>query len=207
MKKALPIMILLLLLTSTITLSGAMVSNPTEDPQITDASGDAFGYLDIVSILFYEKEDTPDFLYVQMNIDNPSEFKFQQTFAVFWKHKGTQYSCGLFVGFSVTEWKKFDAGLYEFERDQQDQVRINGSYNFETGAITWKIPKDIIGDPQPRDVLSDTWSNAFRRVGLIGRMGFTRYVIDAIILQVFRNSMWDYAPERGQYGSSYEIQY
>jgi hypothetical protein len=145
MKRALPMMILLLLLTSPITLSGVTVSNPTEDSQITDASGDAFGYLDIVSILFYEKEETPDFLYVQMNIDNPSELKFQQTFAVFWKHKGTQYSCGLFVGFSVTERKKFDVGLYEFERDQQDQVRINGSYNYETGAITWKIPKDIIG--------------------------------------------------------------
>ncbi len=175
-----------------------------EDPQITDPAGDAFGYIDIDSVWFYEQENSPEFLYVSMKINEPMEFKFQQTFAAFWKFNGIQYSCGLFMGFSFTDWKMFDAGLYD---DEIELIDINGAYNFETGVITWEIPKDVIGNPQVGDVLTDTWSNAFRRLGFIGRLGFTRIVLDAIILQVFGNNMWDHAPAEGSYGLEYVLQY
>jgi len=57
------------------------------------------------------------------------------------------------------------------------------------------------------DILKDTWSNAFRRLGVIGRIGFTRHVLDKIILNVFGNNMWDYAPAEESYGENYIIKY
>ena len=84
---------------------------------------------------------------------------------------------------------------------------VDGDYDFDTGIITWKIPKKNIGNPGKDDVLTSTWSNAFRRLGFIGRIGFTRHVLDALILRIYGHNMWDYAPERGEYGKNYIIQY
>ena len=62
-----------------------------EDPEIEDEIGDAFGYIDIESVWFYEKSDEPDVLYVCMKINNASYTTFQQTFAVFWEYKNVKY--------------------------------------------------------------------------------------------------------------------
>ena len=176
-----------------------------EDPEIEDVSGDAFGYIDIVSVWFFEKEENPEHLYVSMKINEPSVTKFQQTFAVFWAFGNHAYSVSLHLGFSFINWTKFRSGILE-GRDFKTN-KIDGVYDYDTGIITWTIPKDFIGSPQQGDVLEDTWSNAFRRLGFIGRIGFTRVVIDSLILRVFGNSMWDYAPERGEYGRDYVILY
>ena len=203
-KKLIGIFISMLFFTTILPLTSSVIADEP-DPQITDDIGDAFGYIDIDSIWFFEQEETPEFLYVSMKIDEPSFTTFQQTFAVFWKHNNIRYCCSLHLGFSLDEWESYNAGKYQ-KRDQ-DMNNISGDYNFETGIITWSIPKERIGNPEKGDILDNTWSNAFRRLGFIGRIGFTRYVLDAIILRIFGNNMWDYAPERGNYGEQYIIRY
>lgn len=200
------IMMTLFILTSLPIFVSAGIEDLT-DPQITDEEGDAFGYIDIDSVWFYENEETPDFLYVSMKINEPSELIFQQTFATFWYYKDIRYSVSLHLAFSVKEWYKFRVGEEKESDRREEHTKINGSYDLDTGIITWFVPKDDIGSPTAGDLLTNTWSNAFRRVGFIGRIGFTRHVIDAIIVQVLGNNMWDYAPERGEYGLDYEIQY
>lgn len=201
-KKIIGLFVCMLLITTILPIT--VLAGDEENPEITDTKGDAFGYIDINSVWFFEKEETPEFLFVSMKINEPSKFIPQQTFGIFWKHKNIEYSCGLGLGFSFKDWKHFDMIKYN---DKVEIIEINGTYNLETGIITCEIPKAIIGNPQTGDVLTDTWSNAFRRLGLIGRIGFTRSVLDAIILLVFGNNMWDYAPERGEYGLDYIIQY
>jgi hypothetical protein len=186
-----------MLLTTTILPMTAFAGDP-ENPEITDTTGDAFGYIDIDSVWFFEKAETPQFLFVSMKINEPSKFIPQQTFAAFWKYNNIEYSCGLGVGFSFDDWKQFDVVIYN--DNDVEIINANGTYNLETGIITCEIPKAIIGNPQTGDVLTDTWSNAFRRLGFIGRIGFTRTVLDTIILLVFGNNIWDYAPERGEHG-------
>ena len=176
-------------------------------PQIIDPKGDAFGYIDIEEILFFEKEETPDILYVSMKISEPSFTTFQQTFAVFWRYNGIQYSCGLHLGFNPKNWELYTAGKYERGKQNQDQEHITGDYDFEEGIITWSVAKERIGNPAKGAVLDHTWSNAFRRLGIIGRIGFTRVILDKFILDLFGNNMWDYAPEQGSYGDNYIIQY
>jgi hypothetical protein len=203
MRKKIMGILICMLLTTTILPMTAFAGDP-ENPEITDRIGDAFGYIDINSVWFFENEETPEFLFISMKINEPSRFVPQQTFAVFWTYNNIEYSCGLGVGFSFNDWKRFDVVIYN---DNVEIMEINGTYNLEAGIITCEVPKTLIGNPQTGDVLTDTWSNAFRRLGFIGRIGFTRTSLDLIILLVFGNNMWDYAPERGEHGLDYIIQY
>ena len=181
-----------------------------EDPEIEDTIGDAFGYLDIQSVWFHENEENPDILYVSMKINDPVYWHFQQTFAVFWIYNNELYSCGLHLGFGVgNQWEKYSAGKYPPNR-YYDYYHYNltGQYLISDGIITMELPKEFIGNPEKDDILTDTWSNAFRRVGFIGRIGFTRALIDDLILKIFGNSMWDYAPNKDEgYGRDYIIKY
>jgi hypothetical protein len=187
-----------------------VIAGNINDPEITDTLGDAFGYLDIDSVWFYEDEDKPELLFVAMKINEPSLKKFQQTFAVFWKYNEEEYACSLHLGFDIKEdWEQYNTG--ESSRKAPGgfkQYRINGTYSTNDGIILWEIPKEYIGNPQKDDILTNTWSNAFRRLGFLGRIGFSRPVIDNLIYRYFENSLWDYAPDNiEEYGRDYMIKY
>ena len=201
-RKIVGMFVCMLLITTILPLT--VMAGDEQHPEIKDIAGDAFGYIDINSIWFFENKTTPEFLYVSMKINGPREYVPQQTFAVMWTYKNIEYACALGVGFSLNHWLNFDIVIGPHDNQI---IPINGTYNFETGIITWKIPKSIIGNPQTGDVLMSTWSNAFRRLGFLGRIGFTRTYLDLIILLVFGNNMWDFAPNIGEYGLDYAIQY
>ena len=95
-KKFIGVCICMLLIMTEVPLS-LYAGNP-EDPEITDPAGDAFGYIDIDSVWFFEQEDTPEYLYVSMKINEPSQFKFQQTFATFWEYKDVPCACATSYG-------------------------------------------------------------------------------------------------------------
>ena len=201
-KKILGLFVCMLLVTTILPIT--VMAGDEQHPEIRDNAGDAFGYIDINSVWFFENKETPEFLYVSEKINGPREYVPQQTFAVIWTYKNIEYACVLGAGFSVNRWLNFDVTIGPHDNEI---INVNGTYNFETGIITWKIPKSIIGNPQTGDVLTGTWSNAFRRLGFIGRIGFTRNILDMIIFFVFGNNMWDYAPDAPGYGLDYIIQY
>ena len=67
-KKIVPILVSMLFIFSTISIT--VFAGSEEDPEIEDEIGDAFGYIDIQAVWFYEKSDEPDILYVCMKINN-----------------------------------------------------------------------------------------------------------------------------------------
>jgi len=208
MKKTFGIIICILLTTSVLPLTA--IAGDEENPEITDEMEDAFGNIDIKSVWFSEKLEEPSYLFVHMKINNMRLNKIQQTFAVFWEYNGIQYACGLFIGLHILGWELWDAGEYinRAPGGGPNYIEIDkGIYDLSTDIITWKIPKEIIGDPKPEDVLTKTWSNAFQRYGLLGLMGFTRPIIDVLFNLLFGNSLWDYAPNNEDYGLDYIIQY
>ena len=179
------------------------------DPEIVDDEGDAFGNIDIDSVWFWEDSENPDCLYVSMKINQPNIYKIQQTFAVFWEYEGVQYACGLFIGIYLLKLYGYSAGEYVNSAPAGGENYFDietGEYDVDEGVITWEIPKEIIGDPQPGEVLTKTWSNAFHRYGILGLMGLSRPLIDLFFMRILGNSLWDYAPN-DDYGSDYVIQY
>jgi len=193
------------------TLSTIVMAGDKENPEITDDMGDAFGNIDINSVWFWEESEEPDFLFVSMKINQPNLNKIQQTFAVFWEYNEKIYACGLFLGLHLLGLESWTAGEYinRAPGGGPNYLEIDkGTYDKSTGIITWKIPKDIIGDPEPDDVLTKTWSNAFQRYGLLGLVGFSRPLIEVLFNLLFKNSLWDCAPNHSdEYGLDYIIQY
>ena len=211
LKKIVVILIVMLFSVLSLPMNATPIDN--NDVELIDDEGDAFGYLDIDKVTFYEKESDPDFLFVSMDIYDPSKAKFQQTFAVFWTYNDVQYACGLGVGFGLgSKWMMFTAGEYDNgpPRGNPDYVPINGgTYDVSQGTITWLIPKDIIGSPQKDEVLTQTWANAFRRLGFFGRIGFSRPILDTIVFLLFNNNLCDRVPNEApdEFGDDYTIQY
>jgi hypothetical protein len=208
MKKIVKICIVLLSISLLLNIS--VFAGYEGDPEITDPIGDAFGYIDIESVWFHEEEERPEILFVSMKINKPVYWHFQQTFGIFWKHNDKLYSCGLHLGFGLGEnWEEYSAGHYPPDRYSEGYYyNLSGKYSVSDGIITMEIPKEFLGNIKEGDVLTEIWSNAFRRVGFFGRIGFTRVIIDEIIYRLFGNSMWDYAPDKGLgYGRDYIIKY
>ncbi|KYK31627.1 MAG: hypothetical protein AYK22_02110 [Thermoplasmatales archaeon SG8-52-3] len=208
MKKIIGIFIFILLTTTILPITA--IAGDEENPEISDEMGDAFGNIDINSVWFSEKSEEPDFLFVHLKINNPRQNKLQQTFAVFWENNGIQYACGYFIGLHMIGLELWTAGEYikKASGGGPNYVEIDkGTYDTSTGIIKWKIPKEIIGNPDSGEVLTKTWSNAFQRYGLLGLIGFTRPIIDSLFNLVFKNSLWDYAPNNEDYGLDYIVQY
>jgi len=101
-----------LMLMISITFTIGVPAGDEQNPEIEDEKGDAFGYIDIESVWFYEKPEEPDVLSVCMKINNASYTTFQQTFAVFWEYKNVKYAISLHLGFSFKNWSKYNSGVY-----------------------------------------------------------------------------------------------
>ena len=180
-----------------------------QDPEIQDSEDDADEHIDIISVWFWERVDQPDDLYVSMKIQNLNPYKIQQTFSVSWDLDGVEYACSFHILFYRFDLYHFSAGEYinRAPGGGPNYITIdNGNYDIINEMITWKIPKDIIGNPEPGDVLTNTGSNAFQRFGIIGQIGFSRVILDSILFTVFGRQVWDHAPDEG-YGIDYTIQY
>jgi hypothetical protein len=197
-----------MLLTTTL-LPITVMAGDEQNPEITDNTGDAFGNIDINSVWFWEKTEEPNYLFICMKINQPNQNKIQQTFGIGWEYNDIVYGCSLYIGLHIIGWEMWAAGEYINSAPgggPNYQSIDKGTYDKSTGIITWKIPKEIIGNPSPGDVLTKTNSIAFQRFGFLGLIGFSRPIIDIVVNRVFGNSLWDNAPDTG-YGKDYVIQY
>jgi hypothetical protein len=208
MRKKLIGILVCMLLTATL-LPATALAGDEENPEITDPADDAAGNLDINSVWFSEKPGEPNYLFLSMKINTPNLYKIQQTFAVSWEYEGHIYGCGAYIGLYIIGWESWSAGEYinSAPSGGPNYFEIEkGTYEKSTGIITWKISKEIIGNPQLGDVLTKTWSNAFQRYGFLGLIGFSRPMIELFFFKVLDIKLVDIAPDAG-YGLDYIIQY
>jgi hypothetical protein len=207
--KIVGIFVCMLLITTILPITA--IAGDEENPEITDTIGDAFGNIDINSVWFSEKTEEPNYLFICMKINQPNQNKIQQTFGVGWEYNGIVYGCSLFIGLHIIGLEAWDSGEYinSAPGGGPNYLSIDkGTYDKSTGIITWKIPKEIIGNPDPGDVLTKTQSTAFQRPGFLGLIGFSRPMIEIFAEILFGNSLWDNAPDRSnEYGLDYIIQY
>jgi hypothetical protein len=110
------------------------------------------GHIDIVSGSFYEKLEDPDILYITLKVRDFSYKHLVAIYAVHWDFNGTHYACGIhtFLEGETTP------GILQVGNSPGFEI-VDFSIDESDNSITWVIPKILIGDPQPGDVLVETF--------------------------------------------------
>jgi hypothetical protein len=179
MKKIVGILVCTLLITAILPVT--VMAGDEENPEIVDETDDLFGifvknpkilnffkilkifniesfdFMDITSAWFYENPDQQDCLYAAIKLKN-LEFINQRTiYAMHWKFDGKNYAVGVHVH-SNGEIQSFFAGQTFGRFGPYNNA--SGSFDLDDDILTFEIPKNIIGDPAPGDILTrtDAWT-------------------------------------------------
>ena len=215
MKKKIVGLFVCMLLFTTILPITALAGDP-ENPEITDAIGDARAYLDIKKAWFYEDPSTPEILYTTIEITKPSSIPFKQHLVVTWQMNGEYYASMLAIGYYLNKSRWFEyvsiIGRGQFGDPESTFSYIQGSFDTTKGTVTCIIPKSTIGNPKPGDVLTNTHSQCFERFGLWGSLGFSPFARNFLFEVILKKwQLEDTAPDpvnnEWVYGLDYIIQY
>ena len=121
-----------------------------------------FKSVDIISGWFFEESDSPDIIYISLKMGNLRLPRLFGIYAVVFVYNGTYYACGL---------RTHSKGDYFYELvgyiDGQGEHYKNligiSSFDTESNIITWAVPKELIGNPQPGESIGSFYANAFLR--------------------------------------------
>jgi len=157
----------------------------------------SFEFMDITQAWFYENESEPDYLFASIKVKDLEYNSLRAIYAIRWTFDEKQYAAGCHTH-SNGKFSWFFAGrifgLFDNWAYRQGLI-IDISeclIDDENNLITFKIPKNIIGDPKPGDVLLQT--NAW--AGL-------RFIRE-ILTYLFGGEL---ARDLTSYGNDYIIQY
>lgn len=117
-------------------------------------------FLDIRSFSIYENTDTPEYLYASMEVTKFQYSEYRSAYAIYWCYNEIQYvaytnthSFGDAVGSACGYWG-------EDPTDYHSTI-IQGDVLENENKITWKIPKNLIGDPNTGAVLQNIYAASF----------------------------------------------
>ena len=148
-----------------------------DDPEITDEEGDTrFSYVDIVWGSFYEESNEPEYLFVALKIADLKD-KIGTVYAVHWYYNGVHYDVGFHNGIMIPHqvFKHWSCNYYNKRGnpiDTWNDSYNSGSFDLDTGIITWKILKNCVGDPQPGDSLTTPYGFSAQRISKLGLIPF-----------------------------------
>jgi hypothetical protein len=133
------------------------------NPEITDPEKDVllFGqfmlpfvnrlldHLDILSAWFSENPDEPDILYVTLQCQDVKPMRLMGIYGVVWFHNGLEQAV-------ITLFKYGKENMSGVQLQESNITLIQNLYTIDTNehTITWAIPKDVLGDLQPGDTLT-----------------------------------------------------
>jgi hypothetical protein len=116
-------------------------------------------HLDIVSFSIYEDTEESEFLHANMKIRDFSFSKLRTSYVIYFTFDNYCYYIGAsthtngeFVSFTVGYFEEDGTGHYS---------EIEGEINEEESVISWKAPKEKIGNPDVGDELVNIHANTF----------------------------------------------
>jgi hypothetical protein len=205
-KKIAGILMVMLLITTILPLT--VCAGDPENPEISDATGDARANVDLQKAWFSEDSTTPEYLYItiQVVLLQP-QYQGTSQNVVLWTMNNVKYLVFGGVG-------KYLDGVNELYVDVgragifSKFTKINGSMDLNTNTITCKIPKSLIGNPHAGDVLTKTYAGTSQRTPLMEKLGRDAYFITWFFQKLGKSSLgWmDQAPDN-DYGRDYIIEY
>ncbi len=116
-----------------------------------------FKFLDIRSFSLYEKTDTPEYLYASMDVSKFQYSEYRSVYAIFWCYNGTQYYAATYthsLGGNITHF----CGYWGEDYTDYHHTIIEGDILEQENRISWKIPKNLIGDPNNGAVLQNIYA-------------------------------------------------
>jgi hypothetical protein len=175
-----------------------------ENPEIEDGKRDLggifglvlprfFKHIDIISGWFYEESSEPNTLYIAMKVRELQLKKLRTIYSIHWEYKGKEYAVGIHTH-SNGDFSIAFTGCMEM--GNETMYEIDASYDFEKNIITWSVPKEYIGNPEPGEVLELPYS--WNGIRFIDEKWLDLYI------KIFNESELakDWA-----YGGNYVIQY
>lgn len=183
MKRIVNILISLMLITTVLALN--VSAGDENDPEIQDEENDiigplvklpvlfkilqsigivpiqSFDFIDITFAWFYENETEPDYVFVSIKMKDLEYSPLRAIYAVRWTFNEKHYGASCHTH-SNGEFKWFAAGqifgLLDNWAYKKGLIRdiSNCTIDTEKNVITLKIPKNIIGNPDSGDVLTET---------------------------------------------------
>jgi len=152
------------------------IATLNDEHEITDEAGDtSYEYIDVIWGSFYEKSDEPECLFVELKVEN-LEDKIGTVYAIHWTYGRFHYDVSFHNGIMIPEtvFKKWDCDRYRWRRpiSTWDSEANSGSFDEETGIISWKILKSCVGNPRPGDVLTKPYAFTAQRISKLGLIPF-----------------------------------
>lgn len=187
-------------------ISPVVYAGDENDPEIIDPEDDvllfALAYVpilnpfckhvDVISGWFHESPDEPDILYATIKVNEYKPCRLLVAYALFWSYNSTSYAaCAViargddyFVGLQIQETNFIEVS---------DFYSINPTNN----TITFAIPKEYIGNPEPGHVLENPFA--------LGAIRFVQENLADLLMRMVNSNVLvaDFTYE----GLDYTIQY
>ena len=179
-RKIIGIFICTLLIATMLPITGTVIAGSEEDPEINDEEQEdwdicgpfisnpylfkifsllgvfdieSFDVIDIVSAWFYECSDNPDYLYAAVKVEDLIFINQRTIYSVHWTYNGKNYGVG-----SHTHSDGQQISCFGGEDRTRNLYEAECIYDLENNIITFKINKEFVGNPQPGEMLTDTWA-------------------------------------------------
>ena len=132
-----------------------------ENPEIIDWERDLeglfgmlfprfFKHIDIISGWFYENSTEPNTLYIALKVKELEYKKLRTIYSIHWEYNGKPYATGIHTH-SYGESLVAFTGCMEIGNETMYEIDV--FFDLEKNIITWSVPKEYIGNPEPGEVL------------------------------------------------------
>ena len=113
-----------------------------------------FNFLDIRSFSLYEITETPDYLYASMEVSKFKYSEYRSVYIISWCYNEIEYYACTFTH-SLGDYVSPFCGYWEEDYTDYHHTIIDGDILKDENRITWKIPKNLIGDPNYGEMLQN----------------------------------------------------
>lgn len=178
-KKIISIFFCMLLATSIFSMTFIVIAGDEENPEIVDEEDDLFGtfiifptlfkiftklkifdiysydFMDIKSAWFYENHDKPDHLFTAIKLKDLVFINQRAIYAMRWIFNDVMYASAVHIYSNGNNiWSV--AGIVLIPYRKGIYTEIDCSIDINDSIIRFEIPKNLIGNPEAGDVLTNT---------------------------------------------------
>jgi len=113
-----------------------------------------FNHLDIISFSLYEKTDDLEHLFASMKVNKFKFSEYRSVYVIYWTHDGIDYYASTYLH-SLGDYVIQFCGYWEEGHTIYHHTIVEGDILENENKITWKIPKDLIGNPDVGESLTN----------------------------------------------------